>query len=271
MEEVLPRAENSFVYSCTSTRQWGNEQFIAEHILAYQISGETHIFHQNGNLVLKKDRLLLAHKNQFAKSLKIPGAHKEYKVISIILNTSFLKEIAHQKSIPNHLKFTGKYNQVFKPDVFLKSYFQSLIPYVEMQQHTTSKMNFTKVLEAVELLLNINANIIDFLFDFSEPYKIDLEDFMLKNYQFNAPLENFARQTGRSLSAFKRDFFQSFKQTPAKWIKEKRLERAYQLLRNENKKPSDFYLELGFENLSHFYTAFKQKYGITPTESLHLD
>ncbi len=271
MEEVLPRAENSFVYSCTSTNQWGNDQFIAEHILAYQISGETHIFHQSGNLVLKKNRLLLAHKNQFAKSLKVPGNDKEYKVISIILNTSFLKEIAHQKDILNPLKFRGKYNQVIKPDAFLKSYFESLMPYIEMQQHTTSEMNFTKVMEAVELLLNLNANISDFLFDFSEPYKIDLEDFMLKNYQFNAPLENFALQTGRSLSAFKRDFFLSFKQTPAKWIKEKRLEKAYQLLHNENKKPSDFYLELGFENLSHFYTAFKQKYGITPTESLRLD
>jgi len=271
MEEVLPRAENSFVYSCTSSEKWGTEQFIAEHILAYQISGETHIFHQNGNLVLKKNRMLLAHKNQFAKSLKIPSSDKEYKVISIILNTSFLKEIANQKGIANHTKFVGKYNQVIKPDAFLKSYFQSLIPYVEMQHHTTSRMNFTKVLEAVGLLLNLNTGISDFLFDFSEPHKIDLEDFMLKNYRFNAPLENFALQTGRSLSAFKRDFFLSFKQTPAKWIKGKRLEKAYQLLHNENKKPADFYLELGFENLSHFYTAFKQKYGITPTESLHLD
>lgn len=267
-KEVLPQADSSFVYSCSSTEEWGHEQFISEHILAYQISGETHIFHQNGTLVLKKNRLLLAHKNQFAKSLKLPGADKEYKVVSIIFKTEFLKEIALQKNIPNTIRFNGNYNQVFKPDVFIKSYFQSLLPYVERHQHSSNKMIFTKVLEAVELLLNQNPNLSDFLFDFNEPYKIDLENFMLKNYQFNAPLEFFAKQTGRSLSAFKRDFIHSFNETPAKWMKEKRLEKAYQLLHSESKKPADFYMDLGFENLSHFYTSFKQKYGVTPTKSL---
>ena len=31
-------------------------------------------------------------------------------------------------------------------------------------------------------------------------------------------------------------------------------------------KPADIYLDLGFENLSHFYTCFKQKYGVTPAQ-----
>jgi AraC-like DNA-binding protein len=35
-------------------------------------------------------------------------------------------------------------------------------------------------------------------------------------------------------------------------------------MKQKNKKPNDIYLDLGFENLSHFYTSFKQKYGTTP-------
>lgn len=265
---LLPQADSSFVYSCSSTKEWGHEQFVSEHILAYQISGETQIFHQNGTLVLKKGRLLLAHKNQFAKSLKLPATDKEYKVISLFLKSEHLKEIALIKGISNNTRFKGNYNLVFRPDTFLENYFQSLLPYLEHYQSTNKKMIFTKVLEVVELLLNYNQNLENLLFDFTEPFKIDIHHFMLKNYQFNAPLEAFARQTGRSLSAFKRDFVRSFNNTPAKWIKEKRLERAYQLLHIENKKPVDFYLDLGFENLSHFYTSFKQKYGVTPSESL---
>ncbi|MGG5210101.1 helix-turn-helix domain-containing protein [Chryseobacterium sp. MIQD13] len=268
MATVIPYINNSFVYSCTSKEQWGYEQFVPEHTLAFQVSGETHIFHQQGNMVLKKNQVLLAHRNQFAKSLKIPAADKEYKAISIILKTEDLKKYAAIYNIEQNKKYTGRWNVVLKPDGFLKSYFQSLIPYLEQPHKGNVKMAFSKVIEAIELLQNIRPEFREFLFDFTEPYKIDIEEFMLKNFRFNSSVENFAKLTGRSLAGFKRDFIKTFNIPPAKWLKEKRLEEAYYLIHHKSEKQSDFYLNLGFENLSHFYTAFKQKYGVTPTESL---
>ncbi|WP_394337230.1 helix-turn-helix transcriptional regulator [Chitinophaga ginsengisoli] len=38
---------------------------------------------------------------------------------------------------------------------------------------------------------------------------------MVRNYQFNVSIEQFAFLTGRSISAFKRDFRQIFKGTPS--------------------------------------------------------
>ena len=101
--------------------------------------------------------------------------------------------------------------------------------------------------------------------------KIDLEAFMLKNFKYNAPIENFAKLTGRSLAGFKRDFAKTFNAPPAKWLKHKRLSEAYYLIHQKKRRPSDIYLELGFENLSHFYTAFKQQYGVTPSESITIN
>ncbi|WP_456151986.1 helix-turn-helix domain-containing protein [Arcicella aquatica] len=43
-------------------------------------------------------------------------------------------------------------------------------------------------------------------------------------------------------------------------------EEAYFLIEKKNKKPSDIYLELGFEDLSHFSFAFKKLFGKAPTE-----
>ena len=48
------------------------------------------------------------------------------------------------------------------------------------------------------------------LFDFNEPFKIDLEAYMNMNYTFNVPMEKFAKLTGRSLATFKRDFKKIF-------------------------------------------------------------
>nr|WP_260171780.1 AraC family transcriptional regulator [Pedobacter cryoconitis] len=87
---------------------------------------------------------------------------------------------------------------------------------------------------------------------------------MLENYQYNVPLENFSKLTGRSLASFKRDFEKIFQSSPRKWLKEKRLSEAYELIMKKQQKPADFYLDLGFENLSHFYTSFKEKFGVTP-------
>jgi len=58
--------------------------------------------------------------------------------------------------------------------------------------------------------------------------------------------------TGRSLSAFKRDFKAIFNETPGRWLIQKRLQEAYFLIDKKNKKASEIYLDLGFEDLSHF-------------------
>jgi len=90
--------------------------------------------------------------------------------------------------------------------------------------------------------------------------------FMNKNFMFNVNIGRFAYLTGRSLSAFKRDFKITFNETPNRWLIKKRLQEAYFLIKKKNKKPSDIYLELGLETLSHFSYAFKKKFGQTPTE-----
>jgi len=270
VKTIIRQKDNSFVYSCTSKDQWGYEQFVPEHILAFQLSGETHIFHQQGVFVLKKGRILLAHRNQFAKSLKIPATDNEYKAVSIILKTEDLKKFAAINNIVCDKKYSGKKNIVLKPDSYLKSYFQSLIPYLEHPEDGNGRMVFSKISEAIELLLNLNTELKNFFFDFSEPHKINLEDFMRDNYHYKAPLESFAKLTGRSIASFKRDFIKIFNISPAKWLKDMRLKEAYRLIHHENKRPPDIYLDLGFENLSHFYTAFKNKYGVTPTESLKI-
>jgi len=89
---------------------------------------------------------------------------------------------------------------------------------------------------------------------------------MNQNYMFNVSVASFAKLTGRSLSVFKRDFTKTFNTTPKQWLKEKRLGEAYYLIKHRQQKPADIYLDLGFENLSHFYASFKEKFGLTTSE-----
>lgn len=82
---------------------------------------------------------------------------------------------------------------------------------------------------------------------------------------YDLSVEDIAGFTGRSLASFKRDFKRISNLPPQRWLIEKRLKVAHDKIRNEKRKISDVYLEVGFKNLSHFSTAFKKQYGFSPT------
>ena len=78
-------------------------------------------------------------------------------------------------------------------------------------------------------------------------------------------LKGFAHDTGRSLSAFKKEFEDTFHVSPGRWIVKRRLEEAKRLIEDEREKPLEVYMKVGLKNLSHFSTAFKRQYGFTPS------
>jgi AraC-like DNA-binding protein len=87
---------------------------------------------------------------------------------------------------------------------------------------------------------------------------------MEANFCYNLALEEFARLSHRSLSTFKRDFRKHYNQSPGKWLLQKRLEYSAVLLKNPALNVSQVALDCGFEDLSHFSRAFKEKFGRSP-------
>lgn len=98
-----------------------------------------------------------------------------------------------------------------------------------------------------------------------EPQSVSLQRIMNDNYCFNLTLEQYAELCNRSLSAFKRDFQKTMNTTPGKWLLEKRLSHAHNLLSNKEKNVNEVAFESGFENPSHFTRSFKERYQATPT------
>ncbi|NQY30235.1 MAG: helix-turn-helix transcriptional regulator [Flavobacteriaceae bacterium] len=85
-----------------------------------------------------------------------------------------------------------------------------------------------------------------------------------KNTYTSLTLEEISFLCNMSLSTFKRHFISEYNISPGKWLRDKRLVKAKELLAEGNLKSSDIYLELGYNNLSNFSTAFKNKFGVSP-------
>ncbi|MBC9795199.1 helix-turn-helix domain-containing protein [Sinomicrobium weinanense] len=87
-----------------------------------------------------------------------------------------------------------------------------------------------------------------------------------RNVYSNLKLEEIAFLCNMSLSTFKRYFINEYKVSPGKWLQEKRLQKAKVLLEQGHLKASDIYMEMGYNNLSNFSTAFKNKFGFSPKD-----
>ena len=255
----------SEIKSCFIGPAISPEQFIPEHFFLFLTKGKMNGYDGNKNVELKAGNACLVRKNKLARYNKQKENDTFEKVI-IVFDEPFLKEFQKKHSITYH---TYKGNEAFisiKMDTILESFIYSLEPYYNRAGTLSEAFSDIKRQELLLILLQQRPELSDVLFDFGVPGRIDLGAFMQKNYQFNVNIERFAFLTGRSLSAFKRDFKQIFNDTPNRWLVKRRLQEARFLIEQKHQKPSDIYLGLGFEDLSHFYFAFKKEFGNSPSE-----
>jgi AraC-like DNA-binding protein len=259
------RLQYNILYSCTGEAKRGHEPFVQEHALAYIISGEMRLHTDRGVMVGAKGTLGLIRRNQLVKAVKTPAADGPFMAINVLLDQRSLREYSASHGVQATGIYTGEQLVELPLDPFLKGYFDSLWPYFENPGQLTEILARTKTTEVITLLLR-DPSLKNLLFDFNEPYKIDLEAYMNRNFMYNVPLSQLAHLTGRSLSTFKRDFVKIFNMPPERWLLKKRLQQAHYLITQKNQRPSEIYIDVGFENLSHFSDAFKKHFGYPPRE-----
>ena len=148
----------------------------------------------------------------------------------------------------------------------LNQFIQSLQLFFDEKVEMNNQFARLKTTEALIGIIQTDASLVYQLKHFSERSKADLFEYMNFHYLENKPLTEFAKQSGRSISTFKKDFQAIFNTTPAKWLKNKRLEHAYSLLSTTQRKASEVYIDSGFEDLAHFSKSFKSRFGINPSE-----
>lgn len=240
------------------------EQFIAEHLFFYLINGTMKGYYGDRKYILNSGEYGIVRKNRLGRLDGSKENHRAEKII-FVFDEPFLK-FFQEKHKPVLIKF--KSNEPFislGDNELISNIIRSLKPYFNEQGQMDSAFFGVKREELLLVLLKLQPELSGVFFDYGIPGKIDLEEFMERNYKFNVSLDRFAYLTGRSLSAFKRDFNMIYNDTPNRWLVQKRLQQAHFLIENKHEKPSDIYQDLGFEALSHFSFAFKKRFGVAPS------
>ena len=251
----------------TDDRECAHEN--REHTLVYLCSGELEIEERGKKTVLHPgDCAFMRRDNRMWLQKKVEEG-KPYRSIVLKFSKSFLREF--YQTLDRHQIPTGSKREKVslrilpsnRPDIRLL--FESVIPYFDAGKRPSEEVLKLKMIEGVYVLLNTDRNLYASLFDFVEPWKIDILDYLNENYMCDLSMEEIASYTGRSLATFKRDFAKVSDLTPQKWIIKRRLEAAHDLIRSGKKKVTEACFDVGFKNLSHFSKIYKDTYGIAPS------
>lgn len=240
------------------------------HFMIYIFTGELALkdIVKNEEIIISAGECVFVRRDHRLNFYKQPAGSEQYKGITMAFDQSFLRnyyQSLNQHSIPVDVEpiETSVIKLPSLPNI--KSLFISMLPYFDSEVEPLEEVMKFKQQEGVLTLLNMDKSFYPTLFDFTEPWKIDILDFLNDNYMYEFSLEEIASYTGRSLATFKRDFKKISNISPQRWLIQKRLEVANEKLKCEGKTVSEVYVEVGFKNRSHFATAFKKQYGYPPT------
>ncbi len=193
----------------------------------------------------------------------------EFCFYLFFVSDEFICEVLKTKSTAIHVS-EKKYNPVIpiESSEAVHSFFKSMLPYfnaVDAPDQSLLKLKFSELIltladnKANKELLCYFCNLLH------APQAVSLQTVMEDNFRFNLKMEDFAKLSYRSLSAFKRDFVQVYNTSPGKWLMSKRLDHAKHLLTIKGISVSNTAFESGFESVSHFSRAFSKQFGFSPS------
>lgn len=162
----------------------------------------------------------------------------------------------------------GKYSYSISKKNVLDHFIASLNFYFDNPELAKEEIIYLKIKELVLLLLNTEAassilELYSFLFT---PQKASIKDIIESHLYSNLTIEQLADLAGQSLSSFKRIFKKHFDDTPANYIRTKRLKKAADLLQHSPLTISEISFEIGYDDSSYFSRLFLQKFGQLPSD-----
>ncbi len=204
----------------------------------------------------------------FAEMIRNPGT-EHCEVFAVHLHPDILREL-YRDDIPGFVRPDGQHHfvQKFEKREILSGYIESLDFYFDNPSLVNDDLLRLKVKELILLLMQTkNAESILGLFSYLfTPRQANFREVVQTHLYSDFSLAELAKLSGRSLSAFKRDFETYFHSTPARYIKQKKLVKAKDLLLTTDFTIGEISDQVGFGDAAHFSKLFKKRYHLAPSE-----
>lgn len=187
-----------------------------------------------------------------------------------ILADFYIKYDKKIKEIKNIRQIKKESYVSMRKDAFILQLIESVKLLLQEGRKISMEM---KLIKLEELLLHLLETCPQQLLSFTVSTQREMEEIEIRkavetNFANKVNIEDLAFLCNTSLSSFKRKFMKIYGQPPSKWLLQKRMEMAKDLLEKNGERPSEVYHKVGYENHSSFTQAYKQYFGHTPKDLL---
>ena len=259
----------SIIDQCIVTAGERGTFFLEQHLLYVVLGGSVKLTCGRQMWTVGKNEMILLRRAQ-SVSYEKHGSEETglFESQLFAINDELLKDFLTSQQVQLPV-ITEEYGtQVSPMSERLVAYCWSLAPYFNDPSQVNPGLLRLKVMELLYNVMDCSKNIFRQMLQLRHPVKTDIHRVVEENYTSPISLDELAYLSGRSLSSFKREFQDIYGEPPARWIREKRLSKAHEMLRSSNLSVADVAYSLGFENPTHFSRIFKQQYGIAPSRSM---
>lgn len=242
--------------------------FQNEGCFIYFLEGTTKIYSAVDQEAIAPNESVLLRCGSYLADLPAVSADGKYEIIVFHLYPDILREI-YADQIPSFVKPTDSASLIRKitPSEVIKKFIESLLFYFDNQELITDELLTLKIKELILLLIQTRSadSILNLFSEIFTPRNLTIKE-VVNNHLFSPlSIDDMAKLSNLSISTFNRTFQSIFNDTPANYIKSKRLERAKELLAVSALSVGEIAFQTGFHDVAHFSRSFKEMFKTTPS------
>ncbi|MEQ9300489.1 MAG: helix-turn-helix transcriptional regulator [Cyclobacteriaceae bacterium] len=157
--------------------------------------------------------------------------------------------------------------QVFSVDL-VDGFMQNLSVYFDNPELMDEELAAVKLKELILLLLKKEdqSSVRKFFSEIFYPGKLDFLSTVENNVCSAISVKELAFLCNMSVSNFKRQFQKHFNDSPARYLKTRKLEKASQLLKISDSRINEIAYGCGFQDVTTFSSSFHQYFGQSPSQ-----
>ena len=236
----------------------------------YMLNGTNIVIEQSGATTIEASEAVIKRCGHYVTQFVNPQDIDHCRAVAVYFHPDYIRKIYHNE-IPSFLTKEATTNNTRKiaPNSFIEHYIQNLLPYFDEPSLMDANLAELKIKELILLLLKTEnqPSVLDFFSElFASPKKHEFQSIIDNNIFNDLNIEQLAFLCNNSLSSFKRTFKEIYNTSPATYIREKRIEKAKQLLIKSEQRISDIAFDCGFNELSSFSHTFHKLTGLSPKE-----
>ncbi|OFY51053.1 MAG: AraC family transcriptional regulator [Bacteroidetes bacterium GWF2_41_31] len=216
-----------------------------------------------------QESVLMKCGNYITRMIPTPASNTFHTVV-VHFHPEILKKV-YENDLPKFLLHPRPGTTVgmskVKSSILIDKYIESLLFYFENPELVNEDLLVLKLKEIILLLTQTDDSpaINQILTSLFSPSTYSFTQIVDAHLYSNLSGDDLAQLTNLSLSSFKREFKRVYNDSPANFIKNKKLEKAAELLLVSNERITDIAYDTGFNNLAHFSKSFQEKHGQPPS------